>query len=44
VTTVQATLGEEAFAKAREAGQALSLEETIAEALALADTLTRVKT
>jgi hypothetical protein len=31
--------GEEAFTAARKAGQALSLEETIAEALDLADAL-----
>jgi hypothetical protein len=39
VTRVRKTLGEEAFTAARKAGQALSLEGTIAEALALADTL-----
>ncbi len=43
VATVQAALGEKAFAAAREAGRALSLEETIAEALALADTLMGVQ-
>jgi tetratricopeptide (TPR) repeat protein len=39
VERMRAVLGEETFARARNAGQASSLEEMIAEALALADTL-----
>ena len=43
VARVQEVLGEETFTEARKAGQALSLEEAIAEALALADTLVGVQ-
>jgi len=43
VLRVQEVLGEEAFTASRKAGQALSLEEAIAEALALADTLMDVQ-
>jgi predicted ATPase/DNA-binding XRE family transcriptional regulator len=44
VTRVRTVLGEEVFSAARKAGQALSLEESIVEALALADTLMGVPT
>jgi hypothetical protein len=39
VARVREALGEEIFAEARKDGQALALEEAIAEALALADIL-----
>ena len=41
VARVREALGDEAFSEARKDGQALALEETIAEGLALADTLMR---
>jgi hypothetical protein len=43
VARVRTLLGEEAFTAARKAGQSLSLEETIAEALDLADALVGVQ-
>jgi hypothetical protein len=43
-TGLELNFGEEAFTAARKAGQALSLEETIGEALALADTVVGVQT
>jgi predicted ATPase/DNA-binding XRE family transcriptional regulator len=44
VARVREALGDEAFSEARKDGQALALEETIAEGLALADTLIGVPT
>ena len=43
VARVRAALGQEVFAAAHEAGRSLSLEEAVAEALALADELMRVQ-
>jgi hypothetical protein len=42
ITIVRATLGEEAFATAWDAGQALSLEDAVAEALNLIDAVAPV--